>query len=397
MEDLATRKVTRRGALGALAAGLAAAALGLSGCGSEGGDETAPINLALVVGCHANSEGFDLENAKPVRDALEEAASGPGSLHVVVCDGDPFAAMSESPFGSTAQNERRKAIENDGIVSEALSEVARLAAVTPEVDTYAAVNLARRLLSELEGTKRVLVLDTGLATTGVVKAADGILEVDPEAYAEALDSQGSLADLDGCDVVWLYLGDVAAPQAELPEAARENLRGVWEAVLGASGAASVGFSDAVAGGGEAAEGLPPVSTADVPGLGPVEVPEAVVLDDGTVSFLPDKAEFSDPEAARAGIETAAAWLLENPEGLVTVTGHTASIPGFDEEGVALSEARAEAVASVLVELGVEPGRIVVVGVGDSQQVVDDLDENGVQIEERARQNRRVVISFSTEG
>lgn len=72
---------------------------------------------------------------------------------------------------------------------------------------------------------------------------------------------------------------------------------------------------------------------------------------------------------------------------VLVEGHTDSI-GTHEYNYVLSKARANKIASVLQNQGVEKNRIRVVGLGETVPVASNDDEDG-----RA-QNRRVDISFN---
>lgn len=79
-------------------------------------------------------------------------------------------------------------------------------------------------------------------------------------------------------------------------------------------------------------------------------------------------------------------LIDRIAGVVTITGHTDDT-GSAVDNLTLSEERAEAVAVELVAGGVDPTRLVVVGMGESEPVADNRSEDG-----RGR-NRRVVITI----
>ncbi|MDW7996754.1 MAG: OmpA family protein [Bacteroidota bacterium] len=92
-----------------------------------------------------------------------------------------------------------------------------------------------------------------------------------------------------------------------------------------------------------------------------------------------------PEA-EALLEQIAEWLCQNQTISVEVRGHTDSV-GTDEQNARLSRMRAEAVRDFLIAQGIEPNRIVAIGMGRLQPV----DSNSTAIG-RAR-NRRVELIF----
>lgn len=113
------------------------------------------------------------------------------------------------------------------------------------------------------------------------------------------------------------------------------------------------------------------------------------VDESSVAFLPDQAELADPEAASEVLQAIAQTLRET-EVPIVLAGSTASVGG---DGIALSEARAEAIKEVLVSFGVPQEQITCVGLGRSPWSLraNDLDENGTLIEEQARLNRAVFV------
>jgi outer membrane protein OmpA-like peptidoglycan-associated protein len=83
------------------------------------------------------------------------------------------------------------------------------------------------------------------------------------------------------------------------------------------------------------------------------------------------------------------FLQLNPRRIVRIEGYTDS-RGDAQENLELSRARAQAVADVLVDLGIDAKRIEVQGHGESFPVTENASTKG-----RA-QNRRVEIVFSDE-
>ena len=101
------------------------------------------------------------------------------------------------------------------------------------------------------------------------------------------------------------------------------------------------------------------------------------------------------DAGRAELKTAAnrtllklvQFLQLNPRRIVRIEGYTDG-RGDARENLELSRARAQTVADVLVDLGIDSQRISVEGYGEAHPVAENASSRG-----RA-QNRRVEIVFS---
>jgi outer membrane protein OmpA-like peptidoglycan-associated protein len=93
---------------------------------------------------------------------------------------------------------------------------------------------------------------------------------------------------------------------------------------------------------------------------------------------------------RSDLRVLANSLNRYPDTTVEVVGHTDSV-GSDAYNLDLSERRASAVASVLINAGVRPNRLRVFGMGERQPIASNLSDAG-----RA-QNRRVDITIRPNG
>jgi len=92
-----------------------------------------------------------------------------------------------------------------------------------------------------------------------------------------------------------------------------------------------------------------------------------------------------PEAVRV-LDEVASYVLNNPYRKVVVEGHTDS-SGSEEYNLKLSKQRAQSVANYLISKGVEPGKVEVIGYGESRPKYPNTTE-----ENRAK-NRRVEIKL----
>jgi outer membrane protein OmpA-like peptidoglycan-associated protein len=97
--------------------------------------------------------------------------------------------------------------------------------------------------------------------------------------------------------------------------------------------------------------------------------------------------YSITEEATAVLDRVVKRLLDDPELVVTVNGHTCDI-GSDAYNLALSKRRAEMVKQDLVGRGVPSGRITTVGHGEANPAFDN------SAEETRRFNRRAEFQFS---
>ena len=105
--------------------------------------------------------------------------------------------------------------------------------------------------------------------------------------------------------------------------------------------------------------------------------------------LPQDILFATDSASLTGalqndLRAVAASLNNYPNTTVNVIGHTDNV-GEAAYNQSLSERRAQAVSSVLINAGVSPSRIRSIGRGENQPVASNLDASGRQ------QNRRVEI------
>jgi len=113
----------------------------------------------------------------------------------------------------------------------------------------------------------------------------------------------------------------------------------------------------------------------------------LVMTLGDVLFDTGEAELKN--SANRTVLKIVQFLQLNPKRVVRIEGYTDSTGG-EQENLKLSRDRAQAVADVLVDLGIDEKRIQVEGYGDQYPVEANASERG-----RA-QNRRVEIVFSDE-
>ncbi|KAA0948247.1 MULTISPECIES: OmpA family protein [unclassified Pseudomonas] len=122
-------------------------------------------------------------------------------------------------------------------------------------------------------------------------------------------------------------------------------------------------------------------------LATTQTDRGLVMTLGDVLFDTGEAELKN--SANRTVLKIVQFLQLNPKRVVRIEGYTDSTGG-ENENLKLSRDRAQAVADVLVDLGVDEKRVQVEGYGDQYPVEVNASERG-----RA-QNRRVEIVFSDE-
>ncbi len=378
-------------------AGAAVVAAGLSvllaACGGgepAGVSKAARDGLAVVVGAHANAPAPQLvsEAQEIVRQAVHREA------HAAVLVNDSAGTiLAQGPLTITAKNDAGRKQNIADNESRMAKTIAAAAARTREVDLLKTLDLAARAVSPATGRRTILVVDSGLQTTGAIKFQDsGMLSADPMEVAEALQQDGVLPNLSGTNVVFSGLGDTGPPQPALNTAQRKALVAIWVAIA-ERGGANVTVLEAPLSG-QPVEGVPPVS------IVPVSTPavrlaagtgsRTVELTQETVAFVSNSAEYLDITAARESIAPIANEILASGRA-VQLTGATASA-GEVEGRMRLSLARADAVKATLVSLGVPSARISTQGVGsDWSGYTQDRDAAGRLVPRLAAKNRKVMI------
>jgi outer membrane protein OmpA-like peptidoglycan-associated protein len=360
------------------------------------GCETAPPPEVRVVAVTA----VTAEQAQPVLGAAGLAAirsaaeSDRGSFTLVVA-GAPdltrtldLVARRETGSGSTQiEHGPRRGPIIDGLVAQAAAAVSGVAPTTGPPAFLGALAAAAR---GTPGT--MLVLDSGVTTADPVDLRLLGWDGDPAAIIEHLRSANALPDLQGWDVQLIGLGRTDGAQAAPGTAQQRWLERFWSAVCVAGGARSCVVVPVLDPPRTPPPGTRSTALVPVPVSATVRLASGAVqttLPDSRLGFAPGTADL--PSDADQVLEPVAAAYRATP-GPVRVEGFVA-FWGDDAYRARLSQARAAAVAAVLVRLGVAPGDITAVGRGaadrpDASTTAGVFDEAKVV----AHGIRRVVVT-----
>lgn len=373
----------------------------LAGCTGRAAD-AAPKALAVILGVHANSQGINFSNIK-VQEMVSDAIMSGGFVSIIGNDGDPeIVAANSYEIPEQYANASKSKLRDDAVkkANVLLADLVNVKANDPEVDTLEALDLAIRTFSDLPSDmqKTILIIDTGLSTTGILDFSNNILSADPSAVVDQLMTRKAIPDFSETTVSWLQMGDTAAPQKDLTDAQKDNLRCIWQGIVEATGG-TFDYSAAVP-----VEpyldpaSLPIVSAIDLPGEAPLSFDrvsmasddafsDPVILGEDQVKFAPDSDRYVDAKRAEEVLKPVAEYMKSHAELKLALIGTTAG-EGNDSYNSELSERRAKAVKDTLVSMGVSEDRLTCRGMG----ATDPWHIAGAGVEgELAAQNRKVVL------
>lgn len=344
----------------------------LCGCNSAQ-THIAQTHIAIVCGYHQNAP-MPLIYESAVEDAIGTCVESNGSISIVVNDGAPYVF-------DTLTIDTAKVRKKANTISDVQAYLATAKARTPEVDTLEAIKVAKRSLTDVEEEKSIYVLDSGLSTTGELNFLDNLLYIEDTALiVDYLKKNAALPDLEGIEITWLGLGDVAGDQEKLSSAKKKTLEEIWTAILTEAGA-QVNFLD-----------VNPTSIAE--DYDSLPVVTSIPTNDLTkikISFIENTAEFKNYDEACDQLQPTVEYLATSSSHRVVLAGTTATY-GSNESCKDLSLCRARAVKNLLIELGAQEQQIAAtVGLGyEHRYHIKDLDADG-NLTNVAQENRAVII------
>ena len=377
---------------------------GLTGCDSSNNEATAEkAAVCYVLANTANSQGLNL-NIPMVQDTIYNTIRNYGYISVVNADGVPDVVLASSfDIDDKYKSASAERLDMDARAktTNLIAGMQSVIATDPEVDYLAALNLALRTLSSLEeyDSKTIVVIGTGLSTTGVLNFQNNLISAEPGTIVELLEEKGEIPCFNGIMVHWQQMGDVAAPQAQLSSAQRNKLQQIYGGIVEAGGGTFV-CNDIIANPVNEGTAYPAVAPVELPADIPISfnpetlnseatenvLAEPVVLTEEQITFIGDKAEYLYPEEAESVLKPIADFLLSN-DVTILLCGTTAG-DGNSAYTMELSQARAEAVKQSLVDLGVDPSHIIAVGLGST----DPWHVYGIPTSDKAAScNRKVVL------
>ena len=343
---------------------LALICLMFAGCSTE---KQEPVDLAVVA---LNGQNMPQLNGDAINDIVNAAVAAETgtTVSMVVADGSPHLAQTVKFDEKEAKSAARFEMEKKERTEAVNVLIQTSTAQTEGTDLLSAIQLAGRQLQAGQNSEKILVIaHMGVNTQAPLEMQNGDLSKLGEDTVEQLKQAGYLAQLNGCCVYWLFMGDAAGSQPKLQPSQVDALQAFWQSYLTASGCTQVEFSQTLPSLGELA------TAPEVPVIGAdsmsVDLGKPVSIDETVVSFLPDSIELAQPDAARTQLEPLADAITNSAQRFL-LAGSTATVAGTDpQENKQFGLRRAQAVRDLLLEMGVPESKLICIGIGDADSSI----------------------------
>lgn len=395
----------------------------LVGCNERMLPEDTPTALAIIIGNHSNSVGYNIH----ITEKLKSVYSNFGNVCIISVDGEPevlrdskgnIIGCYDSEYIENSKNKyiHKEIWERDylnkqiAIVEQAIDNCL---ADDEEVDTLKALQIAVNTLTTIEGMmsqevkKEIILFDTGLCTSGSLSFMSKELQSilcqnnirngnETEKIIEKLDIHMNIPELSNITITWYGLGQIAPPQPELSNINIYNLNYIWGEILETAGAvpSKINGTDEEYGIFVFADENITANKSDY-FVTPIvfwneyaEDKTSIKLDEKTIKFKGDLDVYVSESEARTVLKPYAENLKNNPNIDILLCGTTSSINGGS---LYLSESRAKRVKETLVEFGIPSERIKAVGIGYNIILCENDSPNGQFLEELGKNNRAVHI------
>lgn len=352
----------------------------LAGCSGNG--VKAPAEKAAVcyvIANTANSKGLNF-NSPLVQDTVYSTVRNYGFIAVVNADGKPeivHAASYDLEDKYKSASKEKLDMDARSKATNIILSMQSILADDPEVDYLESLRLAVRTLSSLEGydSKTIVLMGTGLSTTGVMNFSNNLISAEPEMVINLLNEKSEIPDFKGITVYSQQLGDVAAPQQELTSAQRIKLEKIYGGIVETGGGIFV-YNEIIANPVDDTKQYPSVTPVKLPSDAPISFEEVVFeeenifeepvfLTEEKIGFVADKDILLNPTEASETLRPVAEYLASHPSISIVLAGTTAGDSDSDFT-MTLSKQRAEAVKDALIDLGVSADRIITLGLGSEK-------------------------------
>lgn len=135
-----------------------------------------------------------------ILDAVSETIADYGFISVVSVDGPPSLVAADSydiPEQYKKASESKLRADAKNKAHNLMMQVVGVRADDGEVDTLEAIRIAVRSFDSAEemADRKIIVVDTGWCTTGLMNFGNNLLNGDPEAVAKMLDERNDVREL----------------------------------------------------------------------------------------------------------------------------------------------------------------------------------------------------------
>ena len=157
--------------------------------------------VCYVIANTANSKGLNF-NSPLVQDTVYSTVRNYGFIAVVNADGKPeivHAASYDLEDKYKSASKEKLDMDARSKATNIILSMQSIMADDPEVDYLESLRLAVRTLSSLEGydSKTIVLMGTGLSTTGVMNFSNNLISAEPEMVINLLNEKSEIPRLHG--------------------------------------------------------------------------------------------------------------------------------------------------------------------------------------------------------
>lgn len=400
----------------------------ITGC-REKKELSHPVITVVIAGNHGNSQRFESN----LQNSIQRSYESFGNTAIIVNDGTPSVLYDDNGTlagvldHETLKNSREKSKKNNTLwkrnylrrftedfekmlinATPDCDESDLLTSLQKSVETLQFLKESVEILGDTDTSMEIIICDTGLSTSGRLNFLEGkahqLLDCEQKisedtetkeqllTFLNNLENTAELPNLKGIAISWYGLGSVAAPQPSLTPLQRDNLEYIWKTLLKKSGAEYIDNADTATENGYFKSVIETGAAVYEYDVTPVIFwnNEAIKLPDDQLAFKKNSSELESKEIAFYKLEPYINNLKKYPDMNILICG-TVADDKTNDSYIELSRKRAETVRNLLIEQGIAPERIKVLGLGINSPWYQNEWENGNFNETIAASNRAVHI------
>ena len=371
----------------------------LTGCDSDTEKNVTKENVSIVVGANQNTYQH---NFTYIKDDLIKVFKNGGEINIISCQGTPTLekSISSKRLENNMDSEKSE-YEINKHTSKTINILKKIIANNEQIDVINSMQMAANTIEENEGNKKIIMFISGISTAGELDMSDKVIDdIDIENTIAALENADCLPNLKGIDVICYSMGYVGDEQY-LSSKGKKTIEKLYKQLIKKCGAKSVKISKKLPSM-KLYENVPKVNIVESKKMDSLVQTNYNLIDlEGeniyklnNVIFEAEKTILSDEIAANEEINVLCEYLKKNKNINITLLGTTAK-DGNIKDRVKLSTDRAQVIAEMMYNMGIEKSRITVIGLGfENDFHINEYDENGNFVDAIAQNNRGCYFSNS---
>lgn len=371
----------------------------LTGCDSDTEKNVTKENVSIVVGANQNTYQHNFTFIK--NDLIKVFKNG-GEINIISCQGTPTLEknISTKMLDNKMDNEKAE-YEINKHTSRTIEILDKIVANNEQIDVIRSIQMAANTIEENEGNKKIIMFISGISTAGELDMSDKIIDdIDIENTITALENADCLPNLKGIDVICYSMGYVGDEQY-LSSKGKKTIENLYKLLIKKCGAKSVKISKKLPNT-KLYKNVPKVNIVESKKIDSlvqinhdlIDLESENIYKLNNVTFEAEKALLLNESATKKEINILCEYLKKKKNINITLLGTTAK-DGDIKDRIKLSSDRAQVIAEMMYDMGIEKSRITIIGLGyENDFHINEYDENGNFVDAIAQNNRGCYFSNS---